>query len=107
MSPLTIIFLLLFGAIAILSVYRIIRLPRSLKARATLITLRVALLAALAIAFIEPAIVIERLPKPRSDIPVLIDGSKSMRLFASDSTSRSALSAFERWNAFQGRGKRF
>jgi hypothetical protein len=107
MSLLTITLLFLFGAIAALSVHRIIRLPRSFKVRATLITLRVALLAALAIAFIEPAIVLERLPKSRSDIPVLIDGSKSMRLFASDSTLRSSLSAFERWNAFQENGKRF
>jgi hypothetical protein len=106
MTLFTIILLLLLCAIAAVSAYRIVRLPLSVRIRALFLLLRLALLAAIAAAFIEPAIVLERLSRPQRDIPVLIDGSKSMRLFSPDSTAVPLLSAFTRWNAASGGGKR-
>jgi hypothetical protein len=106
MTLFTIILLLLLCAVAAASAYRIVRLHLSARVRALFLLLRLAMLAAIAVAFIEPAIVLERLPRPQRDIPVLIDGSKSMRLFSPDSSVLPLQSALARWNDAPGSGKR-
>jgi hypothetical protein len=105
MTLFTITVLLLLCAVAAVSAYRIARLPLSVRMRALLLLFRLALLAALAVAFIEPAIVLERLPRPQREIPVLIDGSKSMRLFSPDSTVLPVLLRFAQWNDAPGSDK--
>jgi hypothetical protein len=98
MTIFTIALLILLCAIAVLSAYRIVRLPLPVRNRVSLLITRIALLAVIAVAFIEPVIMLERLPSPQREIPVLIDGSMSMRLFSPDSTVLPLLSNLVNWN---------
>jgi hypothetical protein len=73
MTIFTIALLILLCAIAVLSAYRIVRLPLPVRNRVSLLITRIALLAVIAVAFIEPVIMLERLPSPQRETPVLID----------------------------------
>ncbi|MBN1127433.1 MAG: hypothetical protein JXA71_00500 [Chitinispirillaceae bacterium] len=96
----------LFCLVAGLSVWRIAVMPLAARYRSLLITIRITLVALLAVAFFEPAIVLDRLSSPLRPVPVLIDASKSMRAFSHDPVITSCLSALNRWNALQGNGKK-
>jgi hypothetical protein len=69
-----------------LAVYRISRLDQSPRVKATLVTLRVLLLTAILLAFVEPTLTFRRLEQPDHQVPVLLDVSASMRAFAPDSS---------------------
>ena len=98
MTAVTIVAAALFIALAGTSVFRIIRLPIRLRGRLFFLGLRCILLAILAAAFSEPAFVFERLSPPVRPVPVLIDVSKSMRLFSPDSAILPFLARLEQWN---------
>jgi hypothetical protein len=89
-----------FGALFFISVFRIaFRSPFSPSARAVLLVLRFFLLMLMAVAFTEPALVFEQLTSPLRPVPVLVDASKSMRLFAHDSAVLKVMASLEKWNA--------
>lgn len=98
MTIIAAILLLLLPAIAIISATRIVRTPLPWNMRITFLTLRLLLLALIAIAFIEPVMVFEQVQANRGPVPVLIDASKSMRLFLGDSTIFRSLTRLEEWN---------
>jgi hypothetical protein len=98
MTIVTALVVLLLAIIATLSLQRIAALPVAPGLRVILISLRILLVALLAIAFFEPAMVFERLPSRQQSVAVLIDESKSMQTFSPDSTIAPYLSALEHWN---------
>ncbi|MBN2036165.1 MAG: hypothetical protein JW768_05430 [Chitinispirillaceae bacterium] len=88
----------LLVAVAAVSVVRIARLSLSWRARGLLMALRCAALVLIVIAFVEPSLTFERLPPASGSVPVLIDASKSMRLFSPESSVLPMLASFEQWN---------
>ncbi|MBN1130241.1 MAG: hypothetical protein JXA71_14715, partial [Chitinispirillaceae bacterium] len=89
-----------FAALFFISAYRIaFRSPFPLAVRIALLALRFFLLALITTAFTEPALVFEKLPSPLRPVPVLVDVSKSMRLFAHDTSFLKVTAALEQWNA--------
>ena len=70
----------------ILSFFSYFKAPCSSKIRGLLFSLRTLFTLLLITAFIEPVIHFERLPEISQTVPVLIDNSKSMRLFNPEST---------------------
>jgi hypothetical protein len=97
--PFTIVVLLaLFIAVVVVSFARIAAVGHA-RVRVLLFGLRSALLALIAIAFIEPAVVFDKISSPVRPVPVFVDVSKSMRLFAGSDTLLRALSSLELWNA--------
>ncbi len=99
MSPVIIVVLALFVTVTVVSAVRIMRLALSFPTRYLLLALRISLVALLAVAFIEPSFVFERLPSPLRPVPVLVDVSKSMRLFSRDDVIFKTLSSLEQWNS--------
>ena len=91
--------LLLLCIVAAISAIHVIRVPLSWKPKMLLLILRFFLLALVAISFIEPVLVFEQLPARRGSVPVLIDASKSMRMFLGDSIVTRSLAQLEAWNA--------
>jgi hypothetical protein len=87
------------GALYCFSLFRIARLLLPLRTRVLLFGLRTALITLLAVAFLEPVFVVERIIAPGQPVPVLIDASKSMRLFAPDGAVARARSSLAQWNA--------
>jgi hypothetical protein len=105
MTVFIVILLFLLTMVALLSARRIVALPVAVRFRAVLLSLRLALVALLMVAFFEPVIMLERLPKAQRVVPVLIDVSKSMRSFSPDSVIAPLLSALQRWNSLSGKDK--
>lgn len=94
-----------FGFLCVFSIYRIAvgcPLPRGV--RGLLIAFRFCLFALIAVAFFEPAVVIEQFSSPQA-IPVLVDVSKSMQIFAHDRAIFKTMSAFGKWNSDHAGGK--
>jgi hypothetical protein len=90
---------IVFCAIFIISAYRI-AVVHSLSrvTRGALLALRLCLFALIVIVFIEPVFVFEQLSTPLRPVPVLVDVSKSMRLFTTDSIVLQSISSLEQWN---------
>jgi hypothetical protein len=98
--------LLILLAIAVTSSFRIMRFPLPWKLRMIFLVTRVVLLGLIASAFLEPVMVFDQLSPQRGPVPVLIDASKSMRLFQNDSALTRGLIPLEMWNASPAGNKR-
>jgi hypothetical protein len=93
------------GFLCAFSIYRIsVGCPLPCGVRGLLIAFRFCLFALIAAAFFEPAVVIERFSSPQS-VPVLVDVSRSMQMFARDHEILLAMSAFKKWNSDHAGGK--
>jgi hypothetical protein len=96
-----------FGFLLVISAYRIaVTHSLSRTARGVLLGFRFFLLALIAIALIEPALVFEQLPAPLRPVPILVDVSKSMQLFAHDPAMNKVMSALDKWNSDHAEKKR-
>jgi hypothetical protein len=96
-----------FVVLLVISAYRIaVTHSLSRSARGVLLGFRFCLLVLIAIALIEPALVFEQLSAPLRPVPVLVDVSKSMQLFAHDTAVKTVLSALEKWNGDHAEKKR-
>jgi hypothetical protein len=108
MTPFTATMFFLLLGVALFSATRIIRLSLPWKSRTLLLALRFLLLSLIAISFWEPTMVFDQLPARCGVVPVLIDASKSMRLFRNDSTIDRTLSQLDAWNtAHSGQKQKF
>ena len=98
-----------FVVLLVISTYRIAVMHSfSRTARGVLLGLRFCLLALIATALIEPALIFEQLPAPFPPVPVLLDVSKSMQLFAHDTAFNKVPSALEKWNGeYAGKKPKF
>ena len=103
----TLFFLALFLAIgsALAGIYYLRQPMATAQDRVVLVALRIALFLSLIVALLEPSLKFERLAARRNVVPVLVDASKSMRLFHPDSTVLPflrSLKALEKENSATG-----
>ena len=108
MSAVSVIAGTVIAALAVVSLYRVLRLPLPRRVRFFLAGIRIVIFSLIAAAFFEPVLVFERILPARRPVPVFIDVSRSMRLFQPSNSVLPALRAFEEWNArHAGDGRRF
>ncbi|HMA64885.1 MAG: hypothetical protein ACM31E_12105, partial [Fibrobacterota bacterium] len=79
-------FVTLLIIVLIISVIYFLRTPANPKDKALLITIRFVLIVAIALAFFEPELSLNRFSTANKSIALLIDNSKSMTNFSPDST---------------------
>ncbi len=94
--------IVLFSAVAILSIIRYAAIPLTFRKKSTLISLRITQIVLIFIAFFEPAFHFQRLSSNNNNIPVLVDVSQSMSLFEPDSTIIPLLNKLQQINDSNG-----
>jgi hypothetical protein len=93
------------GLLFVFSIYRIaIRSAFPRGVRGMLIAARFCLIGLIVLAFFEPSIVIEQFSSHQV-VPVLVDVSKSMQIFAHDQAIFQTISALRKWNSDHAGGK--
>ncbi len=86
MNSITAVFTALLITVLIISVIYFVRAPVNTNNKVLLISIRIMLIAAIALAFFEPELSLNRLSTAKRSFALLIDNSKSMTGFAPDST---------------------
>lgn len=86
MNSITVVFTALLITVLIISVICFVRTPVNTNSKVLLVSIRIMLITAIALAFFEPELSLKRLSTAKRSIVLLIDNSKSMTGFAPDST---------------------